>query len=516
MCRLAAIAVLVLPALLLPALAQTQSQAQTQTQTRQATLELLSPREDRPSTAREFVNVLGRTVPGDTVRVAGEMVTVFATGVFARDRVPLELGLNRITIEAVAAGGNMTSRVLEIERVAPPPAVAAAPVVAEAELPLSPAEIVEVTGPDVAELLHGVHDVRLGGPFIAEAATGTRLLATARRGDLLRVLLAPGFSAWLPRPAVQQLVSGSMPLRPPFTHFSISGNAEGDVVTIPLAAPLAYAVRALPGALEIDLFGTHLAATWISHRASAKLVREATVEALGDERVRIRLALNGPRDASTWAWGWRVEHVAGAMRLTLRAPPVIAATGSPLNGLHVALEAGHGSAENTGAIGATGTPEKDINRWTTDALAAELRAAGAAVTMVREGDENPPQRERARRVLASPAQLFVSVHANSADTTNGFLRVSGTSHFYKSSHSRDLAAAVHQQMLALTGLPDFGLVGNFNYAPLRLVTAMPAILVEQAFVSHPGDEAKLLDPAFRALMARAVRQGIEVFLRAMK
>ena len=136
--------------------------------------------------------------------------------------------------------------------------------------------------------------------------------------------------------------------------------------------------------------------------------------------------------------------------------------------------------------------------------------------MVREGDDNPPQRERARRVLASPAQLFISVHANSADTSNGFLRVSGTSHYFKHSNSRDLAAAVHRQMLALTGLDDFGLVGNFNYAPVRLVTAMPSMLVEQAFVSHPGDEAKLLDPAFRALMARAVRQGVEDFLRSMR
>jgi len=511
MCRLAAFALFVLLTVLPPAQAQ------------QATLELLSPREDRPTTSRDFVNVLGRTTPGYTVRVAGETVTVFATGVFARDRVPLALGLNRITIEAVAAGGSVTSRVLEVERLTPqPPVTALPPALPDAEVPLSPGEVVEVIGPDVAELLHGVHEVRLGGPFIAEAAAGTRLLATARRGDLLRVLLAPGFSAWLPRQAVQPQTNGSVPMRLPFTHFSISGNAEGDVVNIPLATPLAYAVRALPGALEIDLFGTHLAATWISHRASARLVREATVEALGDERVRIRLALNGARGAaapaasSNWVWGWRVEQVTGAMRLIVRAPPVIANTGSPLNGLHVALEAGHGSAENTGAIGATGTPEKDINRWTTDALAAELRAVGATVTMAREGDDNPAQRERARRVLASPAQLFVSVHANSADTTNGFLRVSGTSHYFKSSHSRDLAAAVHKQMLALTGLEDFGVVGNFNYAPVRLVTSMPSILVEQAFVSHPGDEAKLLDPAFRALMARAVRQGIEDFLRSTR
>jgi N-acetylmuramoyl-L-alanine amidase len=68
----------------------------------------------------------------------------------------------------------------------------------------------------------------------------------------------------------------------------------------------------------------------------------------------------------------------------------------------VALEAGHGGPTNLGAVGATGVPEKDINRWTTDALAAELQAAGARVVMVREGDENPNLRERARRVSTSP------------------------------------------------------------------------------------------------------------------
>ena len=476
-----------------------------------ARLDLLSPRDERPSTTREFVNVLGRTTPGHTVRVGGEQVTVFATGVFARDRVPLLPGLNRIALEAVSPGGSVSTRVLEIERTPSRPPLEPPPPVPD--LPIAPEELFEVVGPDVAELLHGVHEVRLGGPFVAEAAPGTRLIANARRGDLLRVQLAPGFVAWLPRSAVQPVPPGAANAgrpRPVFTNVSIAGHAEGDVLSIPLAAPLPYAVRALPGVLEIDIFGTHLAATWISHRASAKLVNEATVEALGDDRVRLRLRLAGPRAS---VWGWRVEHAAGAMRVIVRAPPTVAASGSPLAGLHVALEAGHGSAENTGAIGATGVPEKDINRWTTDALADELRAAGASVTMIREGDDNPPLRERARRVLASPAQLFVSVHGNAADTGNGFLRVSGTSHYYKHSHSRDLAAAVHRRMLAMTGLDDFGLVGNFNYTPLRLVTAMPAILVEQAFLSHPGDEAKLLDPAFRAVMARAVRQGIEDFLR---
>ena len=74
--------------------------------------------------------------------------------------------------------------------------------------------------------------------------------------------------------------------------------------------------------------------------------------------------------------------------------------------------------------------------------------------------------------------------------------------------------AVQRRMLELTGLPDFGVIGAFNYAPTRLVTWMPAVLFEQAFMSNPAEEARMLDPEFRALMARAVRLGIEDHLRA--
>ena len=68
--------------------------------------------------------MLGRTAPGSSVRVGGEAVTVCATGVFVRDCVPLALGFNSIRIEATTATGQTLERLLEIERVAPPPGVA--------------------------------------------------------------------------------------------------------------------------------------------------------------------------------------------------------------------------------------------------------------------------------------------------------------------------------------------------------------------------------------------------------
>lgn len=587
-----------------------------------ARLEVLSPRAGEPaSTVRDHVHVLGRTTPGARVTVGGEPVTVFATGVFARDRVPLQPGANTVPIEATLPDGQRLQLPLVVERRPPPAPVAwprstlwldgsslrpAEPVVlapgeavevavratpgqrVEARLPgqvrwqalveradggpagryrallaftgndevapgpvqlrvLAPPAIgttgargkagaaarglntttpgtvgqwradperLYTTGPEGAELLHGLHEVRLGGPFLAELPPGTLLAATGRRGEWLRVKLAPDTLAWVDEKQLLPAEPGTPAPQAVFTSVSVSGEGDNDVVNLPLAARVPYAVNAFVTpegrqGLEIDIYSAQLATTWVSHRATSTLVRQLTVEQAGPGRVRLRVL----PQAST-LWGWRVERTASALRVWLRpAPRLDARAASPLAGLRVAVEAGHGSSANLGAVGATGVPEKDINRLTAEALQAELQAAGAQVVVVREGDENPKLRERARRVAESQAQLFVSVHANSTDTGAGFLRVSGASMFYKHAPHHALAAAVQKRVLAATGLDDFGVVGNFNYTPVRLSTWAPAVLVEQAFVSHPGDEARLLDPAFRARLARAVREGLEDFLQ---
>ena len=622
-----------------------------------AQLLVLSPQPGTAAatTVRDHVHVLGRTAPGATVRVAGEAVTVFATGVFARDRVPLQPGANTLLIEARLPDGQTPQVSLQVERSAPAAPTSApraglwldAASLRPAEpVMLAPGEAVEVAvratpgqrvearlpgqaawqplaergdggrgvgsyrallsfagtdgraagpvqvrvsaaagtvasaaatalaatparktgergeqgkqrqggqsarpaaataltaqapgavgqwpadperlysvGPDGAELLHGLHEVRLGGPFLAELPPGTLLAAVARRGDFLRVQLSPDTAAWVAEKQLLPAAPGTAAPSAVFTNVSVSGAADADgaadVVTVPLAARVPYAVQAFVTpegrqGLDIDIYSAQLATTWVSHRATSTLVRQLTVEQAGPGRVRVRV-LPHLQGAASALWGWRVERTPGALRVLLRAPPrLAAAASSPLAGLRVAVEAGHGSSANLGAVGAMGVPEKDINRWTAEALQNELQAAGAVVVVVREGDENPNLRERARRVAESQAHLFVSVHANATDTGAGFLRVSGASMFYKHAPHHALAAAVHQRVLAQTGLADVGVVGNFNYTPVRLSTWAPAVLVEQAFLSHPGDEAQLLDPAFRARLARAVREGLEDFLR---
>jgi len=108
----------------------------------------------------------------------------------------------------------------------------------------------------------------------------------------------------------------------------------------------------------------------------------------------------------------------------------------------------------------------------------------------------------------SNADLLISIHANSAG--GGFLRVSGTSTYYHNAFWAPLAEGIYDRLLE-TDLKEFGVVGSFNYTVIR-TTQMPAVLVEQAFISHAEDEEKLADPEFRRKMAGKIYQGIVDYL----
>ena len=66
-----------------------------------------------------------------------------------------------------------------------------------------------------------------------------------------------------------------------------------------------------------------------------------------------------------------------------------------------------------------------------------------------------------------------------------------------------------------TGLKEFGVVGSFNYTVTR-TSQLPAVLVEQAFMSNAEDEEKLADPEFRQLEAEKIYEGIVDYLKYLK
>ncbi|HOX58462.1 MAG TPA: N-acetylmuramoyl-L-alanine amidase [Candidatus Paceibacterota bacterium] len=607
---IAAVAVAVLMSPLPPA--RTLAAPDNAGETREAlSLRILDPRGDAASTVREVAHILGWTAPDAKVVVGGEAARVFATGIFVRDNVPLQMGENRITVVATAPNGQKAEQVLTVTRTAGPPAPPepserSLEIDAEsiepaqnvilsrgdilqlsfhgtpgqkAEYSLSPgnwqpmsearedsstrltglyrASLVATPNSDTtsvpvvfrlqskgsetsatskakvgfwgesqlrlvrvvedgAAVSFGLHEVRLGGPYLADLPAGTLLRVCGMRGNYYHIRLTPDMDGWISSRDVEPAPAGAPPPHLSFTDLSVYGNESEDRVGIPYPAPVPFAVKpavspAGRAALEVDFYGAHHAATWISHRPTARVIREVTLQQVATDHLRLCVEL---QTKQLWGYQWAVTN--RSLLLTVRRPPALApAPGSPLKGLTLALEAGHGGS-GSGARGVSGSQEKDINRLAVEELARQFEAAGARTLLVRPGDENPSLSERVRRAVTANADLFISVHANSAGHQRGYLSVSGTSTYYKWPFCRDLSEAIHARLLEITKLNDFGNVGNFNYYPLRANTWMPSMLVEQAFMSNPEDEAKMLDPGFRKEMMRAVIAGTEDWLNRQR
>ena len=159
----------------------------------------------------------------------------------------------------------------------------------------------------------------------------------------------------------------------------------------------------------------------------------------------------------------------------------------------------------------SGLLEKDINLDLSLRLEEICESRGAEVIQVRPSDIDMSLLDKRDTAILSNADLLISIHANYAG--GGFLRVSGTSTYYHNAFWGPLAEKIYERLLE-TNLKEFGLVGSFNYTVIR-TTHMPAILVEQAFLSHAEDEEQLADPEFRQQMAYKIYEGIIDYLEYM-
>lgn len=186
----------------------------------------------------------------------------------------------------------------------------------------------------------------------------------------------------------------------------------------------------------------------------------------------------------------------------------------PLAGQRIMVDAGHGGTDS-GAIGPSGGRESDVNLGVATRLRDRLKALGAEVRMTRSDDSNvaypgASQREEleARVALANswPAQVFVSVHSNSAPNREAH----GTETYHSrnaSQASKDLAKHVQQEMVAATGFRDRGV----KSAAFHVIThtTMPGILAETGFLSNAVEEQQLLKPEVQDRMAAAISRGVE-------
>ncbi len=216
----------------------------------------------------------------------------------------------------------------------------------------------------------------------------------------------------------------------------------------------------------------------------------------------------------------------------------------------VALDPGHGG-EDPGAIGPTGLREKDLVL----AVALQLRdrinaVPGMRAMLTREGDYFVPLGDRVRKARRVQADLFVSIHADAfftpqargasvfalsdkgasstaarwmADKENAADLVGGVNvgrstdtTLMRTLLDMSTAAQIKDSLkLGNEVLGQIGRVGRLHkprveQASFAVLKApdVPSILVETAFISNPGEEALLRDPAYQERLVDALGSGI--------
>lgn len=174
----------------------------------------------------------------------------------------------------------------------------------------------------------------------------------------------------------------------------------------------------------------------------------------------------------------------------------------------IVIDAGHGG-KDPGAVGQKGTKEKDITLKIAVTVASLLQQADIATKLTRTSDVFVELGDRAKIANSFGANLFVSIHCNSATdrSANGI----ETYCYEFGGEGEKLARIVQQELVAATGLKSRADVKAANFAVLR-ETAMPAILVELCFISNPAEEALLNNPSFQTKCAKAIVDGILKYL----
>ncbi|MBD2665213.1 N-acetylmuramoyl-L-alanine amidase [Richelia sinica] len=179
----------------------------------------------------------------------------------------------------------------------------------------------------------------------------------------------------------------------------------------------------------------------------------------------------------------------------------------PKGRLVVLIDPGHGG-KDPGAIGIGGVREKDIILPISQRIAEVLQQNGVQVVMTRNADYFVTLPGRVEMAARARADVFVSIHANSAGA--GRPEVSGLETYYYD-NGLQLARAVHNRILQSVNVRDRG-VRRARFYVLRK-SSMPSILVETGYLTGRDDVAKLQNSAYQNQMAEAIAQGILQYLR---
>ncbi len=184
--------------------------------------------------------------------------------------------------------------------------------------------------------------------------------------------------------------------------------------------------------------------------------------------------------------------------------PTVPRSVRPIRGATIVVDPGHGGRD-TGALGRGGMNEKDLVLSISREVIRQLEARGATVIATRSSDRFIELEDRAKLADRSKADLFVSIHADSAPSNKD---ASGFAVFIYNQASLQSMKAANAILGAVkrAGLDTRGIYRG-NLKVLR-EHSRPAVLIECGFLTNTNDRRQLNDAAYRQRLASLIVDGI--------
>ncbi len=324
--------------------------------------------------------------------------------------------------------------------------------------------------------------------------TGTQAQITGREGDWLRL----DYGAWIKASEVRELGAIAPPqaiIRSALTR-SIPGWTE---VVFPLTQTVPVTVDQDQDSLTLTLHNTTAQTDTVYIGADGVIDRFQWSQPR-PEAVAYTFFFKTPQQ-----WGYRLRYDGTSLILSLKHPPHT--DGQSLQGVHVFLDPGHGSANDLGARGPNGYPEKDVALAVSQQVALALEARGAQVSLSRQGDDDLWPQDRVALMDTAAPDLALSLHYNALPDGGDAANTQGIGAFWYHPQSQDLAQFFHDYLTRHLDRPSYGVFWN-NLALTRPAFT-PAVLLELGFMINPQEFEWITDAQAQGELAQAIAAGVE-------
>lgn len=346
---------------------------------------------------------------------------------------------------------------------------------------------------------------------------GTRATITGREGGWVRL----DYGAWLKASEVQ-ITEGVPPVSLIRSVRARQVNGATEVV-FPLQVPVPVSVQQGDRTFTLTLYNT------TAQTDTIRLDDDPVISRLDWQQVapgKLQYTFNLK---SLQQWGYSLRYEGTSLILSLRHPPissrqresvsstliygnniisgkVVSSSKTPLAGIKILLDPGHGGPEDLGSVGPTGYPEKAVTLVVSKLLREQLVAKGATVYLTREEDKDLGLQERVDMIEKLQPNIAISLHYNALPDDGDAENTKGIGAFWYNTQAHSLAMFMHNYLVQKLNRPSYGVFWN-NLALTRPHTT-PAILLELGFMINPVEFEWVTNSQEQQKLAVALADGI--------